>query len=144
MNQSNARRHCRTKAEQSRVKGNFGHKGRERGFMASSGNIWYGKLMKDVVHIHRRVPKKPGSTKLKTTSTAQDSCLSMRWLELSCTGVEGGVLYEWHDGGTCTLDDTCPEGSVLCLVGFVSTVCSDGMGEHFNFNTCCSKKKLAA
>ena len=43
------------------------------------------------------------------------------------------MLYEWHDGGTCTLDDTCPEGSVLCLVGFVSTVCSDGMGEYFQY-----------
>ena len=100
---------------------------------ASSGHIWYGKLTKDVVHIHRQAPKKPGSTKLKTFTTPQDPRLSMRYLEVSEIEPEVGTLYEWHDGdhgGTGFVDEACPQTSLLCVVDFSVEVCSEHDGVH--------------
>jgi hypothetical protein len=39
--------------------------------------MYNSKLAKDVVHIRRQAPKKPGSTKLKTFTTPQDPSLSI-------------------------------------------------------------------
>jgi len=107
--------------------------GSQRDKHAASGNIWYGKLTKDVVHIHQQVPKKPGSTKFKMISTAQDQHLSMRWLEISGIQLEAGTLYEWDDGGHAGLgrvDETCPQISLLCIVDFSVEDCTDHDGMH--------------
>ena len=120
--------------------------GKQKEKHTSSGHIWYGKLAKDVVHIHRQAQKKPGSTKLKTFTTPQDPRLSMRYLEVSEIEPEAGTLYEWHDGdhgGTGFVDEACPQIKLHCCALWIfQWKFAASMMEYTGI--CCRKRRPAA
>lgn len=93
-----------------------------------SWQVWYARLIQDVIYAHTTVPRRPGPRKTKAITRPQHAFLSVRWLEV-IEDQEPGTLYEWDDGdigGSDTIDRGCPENSFLCRVEFTVETAEGG------------------